>query len=280
MHRLFPRLALFSLLGLPAAPLLAQSDNPLLISAEDRCAFERVDDDSLPMAIEVCEEAANGGDLRAQFELGQLYYRGERVERNYASALNWLEKASIQGQPQAQYRLGMMHFQGEGVTRNLPQAYIILKMAAVNGSNEAMDAADLVALQMNEQETQVANHVLGTLFRDYLAQIQLGPMSLHYRRQLTQHPFQPVPFFGGKVVQSLFSNLGKVDLMQHGVKQTLFPSQHEREFVHHRRYIFAPAALDHNDNVVVISELFDVLDPELVVAAIGVQQIEPAGAEP
>ncbi|MEO1829143.1 MAG: tetratricopeptide repeat protein [Pseudomonas sp.] len=177
MHRLFPRLALFSLLGLPAAPLLAQSDNPLLISAEDRCAFERVDDDSLPMAIAVCEEAANGGDLRAQFELGQLYYRGERVERNYASALNWLEKASIQGQPQAQYRLGMMHFQGEGVTRNLPQAYIILKMAAVNGSNEAMDAADLVALQMNEQETQVANHVLGTLFRDYLAQIREEQLS-------------------------------------------------------------------------------------------------------
>ena len=177
MHRPLTHLALFGLLALPAAPLLAQSDNPLLISAEDRCAFERVDDDSLPMAIEVCEEAANGGDLRAQFELGQLYYRGERVEHNYASALTWLEKASIQGQPQAQYRLGMMHFQGEGVTRNLPQAYIILKMAAVNGSNEAMDAADLIALQMNEQETQVANHVLGTLFRDYLAQIREEQLS-------------------------------------------------------------------------------------------------------
>ncbi|UJJ30917.1 tetratricopeptide repeat protein [Halopseudomonas maritima] len=177
MHRPLKQLALFGLLAMPAAPLLAQTGNPLLISAQDRCAFQRVDDDSLALAIEVCEEAANNGDLRAQFELGQLYYRGERVERNYANALNWLEKASIQGQPQAQYRLGMMHFQGEGVTRNLPQAYIILKMSAVNGSNDAMDAADLVALQMNEQEMQVANHVLGTLFRDYLAQIREEQLS-------------------------------------------------------------------------------------------------------
>ena len=40
-----------------------------------------------------------------------------------------------------------------------------------------MDAADLVALQMNEQEMQVANHVLGTLFRDYLAQIREEQLS-------------------------------------------------------------------------------------------------------
>ena len=59
--------------GCPFSPLRTRLYAVMLISAEDRCAFERVDDDSLPMAIEVCEEAANGGDLRAQFELGQLY---------------------------------------------------------------------------------------------------------------------------------------------------------------------------------------------------------------
>ncbi|MEL0167749.1 MAG: tetratricopeptide repeat protein [Pseudomonadaceae bacterium] len=172
MHRMLKLVALSGLFMLPAAPLLAESDNPLLISANDRCAFERVDDESLPLALEVCQQAAETGDMQAQFELGQLYYKGERVEQDFATSLQWLEKASIQGEPKAQYLLGMMHFNGEGIPRNLPQAYIILKMAAVNGNDDAIDAADMVGQEMNTQELQVANHVLGTLFRDYLAQIR------------------------------------------------------------------------------------------------------------
>ncbi|GGE32260.1 hypothetical protein GCM10007421_02490 [Halopseudomonas oceani] len=177
MRRLLKLVAFSGLLMLPTAPVLAESDNPLLISASDRCAFERVDDESLPMALEACRQAAERGDTLAQFELGQLYYRGERVERDFATSLQWLEKASIQGEPRAQYLLGMMHFSGQGIPRNLPQAYIILKMAAVNGNDAAIDAADMVSQEMNAQEIQVANHVLGMLFRDYLAQIREEQLS-------------------------------------------------------------------------------------------------------
>lgn len=172
MYRLLPRLTLLSLLFMPAIQAYAETDNPLLISADDRCAFERVDNESLQLAIDTCVIAADEGDMKAQYELGQLYYSGERVERDYAAALQWLEQASVQGEPRAQYRLGMMHFKGEGVQRNLSQAYIILKMASINGHDDAMDSADLVALQMNQQEMNAATHVLGTLFRDYLAQIR------------------------------------------------------------------------------------------------------------
>ncbi len=171
MLRQLPRLILLSLL-LPATQTFAETDNTLLISAEDRCAFERVDEESLQLAIDTCVSAAESGDMKAQYELGQLYYSGERVTQDYGMALQWLEQASIQGEPRAQYRLGMMHFQGEGVQRNLAQAYIILKMASINGHDAAMDSADLVALQMNQQEMNAATHVLGTLFRDYLAQIR------------------------------------------------------------------------------------------------------------
>ena len=69
------------------------------------------------------------------------------------------------------------------MTRNLPQAYIILKMAAVNGKDEAMDASDQIALQMNAEELDVATQVLGTLFRNYLAQIR--------EEQLQGTPAQP-----------------------------------------------------------------------------------------
>lgn len=160
-----------------AATAVAQTGNPLLISAEERCAFNRVDDESLELALENCTAAADSGDLQAQFEMGELYYKGERVERNIDTALEWFEQASLQGHPGAQYRLGLMHYQGEGVERNLPQAYIILKMAAVNGQDEAMDASDQIALQMSQEELAAATNVLGTLFRNYLAQIREEQLS-------------------------------------------------------------------------------------------------------
>lgn len=156
----------------PALQAQEQNGNPLLISADERCAFNRVDDESLELAIETCRAAATAGDLQAQYEMGEFFYQGERIERDIEKALKWFEQASIQGHPRAQYRLGLMHYQGEGVTRNLPQAYIILKMSAVNGEEAAMDASDRIELQMNEEELSVATHVLGMLFRDYLTQLR------------------------------------------------------------------------------------------------------------
>jgi hypothetical protein len=178
-------------LASPAVSAQEQNRNPLLISTEERCAFNRVDDESLDLAIEACRTAAEEDDLQAQFEMGEFYYLGERVERDIEKALEWFEQASIQGHPGAQYQLGLMHFQGEGVTRNLPQAYIILKMAAVNGEEAAMDASDRVALQMNEKELTVATHVLGTLFRNYLTQLREEQL-----QQLQNSPAAPagLPF--------------------------------------------------------------------------------------
>ncbi|SDU18319.1 tetratricopeptide repeat protein [Halopseudomonas salegens] len=171
-HRSLARLSVALPLCLLPGLLLAQSGNPLLITAEDRCGFERVDDSSLPQAIERCTEAATQGDSQAQFELGDLYYQGDRITRDFDQALNWLEEASLQGHPTAQYQLGLMHYQGEGVERNLAQAYIILKMSAVNGEDAAMDASDRIALQMNQEELQVATQLLSTLFRNYLEQMR------------------------------------------------------------------------------------------------------------
>lgn len=167
-----PSLCLIALLASPVLHAQEQSGNPLLISTDERCALNRVDDDSLGLALTACRELAETGDLQAKYEMGEFFYQGERVERDIDKALEWFEQASIQGHPRAQYQLGLMHFQGEGVTRNLPQAYIILKMAAVNGEEAAMDASDRIALQMNEEELAVATQVLGTLFRNYLTQLR------------------------------------------------------------------------------------------------------------
>ncbi|QJD58918.1 sel1 repeat family protein [Pseudomonas sp. gcc21] len=182
------------LLGLAFSPLLvnAQSGNPLLISAEDRCALNRVDDESLQLALDNCRAAADEGDMQAQFEMGDLYYQGERIEQDLDTALEWFEEASVQGHPAAQYRLGLMHYQGEGVERNLPQAYIILKMAAINGQDEAMDASDRIATEMNREEIEMATQVLGTLFRNYLNQLRKEEYDRFFNGNGSARPGVPV----------------------------------------------------------------------------------------
>ena len=87
-----PFVLLFPLLGLGvSASTLAQSDQPLLISTEERCAFNRVDDDSLALALENCREMAEADDMQAQFEMGELYYHGERTDQDLPTALHWYE---------------------------------------------------------------------------------------------------------------------------------------------------------------------------------------------
>src|SRR5690554_7773832 len=91
-------------LGLGSVPALAQNDEPLVISTEEHCALNRVDDDNLPLALDSCRSMAEADDMQAQFEMGEFYYHGERSERDLAQALKWYERASIQGHPDAQYR--------------------------------------------------------------------------------------------------------------------------------------------------------------------------------
>ncbi|AYC34405.1 sel1 repeat family protein [Pseudomonas cavernae] len=153
-------------------PLLAQAGgNSLLIPATGRCSLN-TSPEALAEALSTCRQAAQNGDVQAEYELGEFYYDGQRTPRDLSQALNWFEQASLQGHAQAQSRLGMMFFRGEGVPANNVQAYIVLKMAAVNGAEEAMDSADLVAAQMRSDELEIATQVLGQIFRSYLQELQ------------------------------------------------------------------------------------------------------------
>ncbi|MBP8237544.1 MAG: sel1 repeat family protein [Pseudomonas sp.] len=166
-------------------PLLASAGgNSLLIPALGSCSLNNTPEE-LPAALKACQQAALNGDLQAEYELGEFYYDGKRIERDLSLALKWFEQASLQGHAQSQYRLGMMFFRGEGVPANAVQAYIVLKMAAVNGSDEAMDSADLIAAQMPRNELEIASQVLGQIFRNYLLELQ--------NADTFTSPFAPLP---------------------------------------------------------------------------------------
>ena len=83
---------------------------------------------------------------------------------------------------------------------------------------------------------------------------------------------------GGQIVQPLGANLAQIDFVQHGVEQTVFAGQRRREFFEDRHDFLAPLAFDHDDGVVFGAELLNVFQPQAIVVALGIDQIEPAGA--
>ncbi|WP_166360428.1 tetratricopeptide repeat protein [Pseudomonas akapageensis] len=182
MNRTGRALALGCLLLLQ--PLLASAGgNSLLIPAMGRCTLNTQPED-LPQALAACKEAAQSGDVQAQYELGEYYYDGKNTPRDLNQALNYFEQASLQGHAQAQYNLGVMFFRGEGVKANNVQAYILLKISAVNGDEDALDVADEVSGQMRRDELEVATQVLGQIFRKYLLELQTAD---------GRTPFSPLP---------------------------------------------------------------------------------------
>ena len=58
---------------------------------------------------------AEGGDARAQFDIGFMHAYGWGVQRNPAEALTWYRKAANQGLQIAQHFLGLAYANGEGV---------------------------------------------------------------------------------------------------------------------------------------------------------------------
>ena len=85
------------------------------------CSFGEV---SLPdKATNIAKyiQAAKQGDAKAQFNLGLSYDRGEGVEKNYETAVEWYRKAAEQGYAKAQTNLGLSYDLGEGVERSFTE---------------------------------------------------------------------------------------------------------------------------------------------------------------
>ena len=69
-----------------------------------------------------------------QFQLGELYHKGEEKFRDYHEAFKWYRAAAINGSRRAQHRLGTLYARGQGVSQNLVKAYAWCKVAAFQKS--------------------------------------------------------------------------------------------------------------------------------------------------
>ena len=78
-------------------------------------------------------KAAEKGVAKAQCDLGNCYYYGYGVEKDYTKAVEWYRKAAEQGFAEAQYKLGFMYSRGYGVEHDFAKAVEWYRKAAYQG---------------------------------------------------------------------------------------------------------------------------------------------------
>lgn len=99
-------------------------------------------------AVEKCTNAAEQGNIEAQYQMGTLYQYGgldDKPPRDMEKAVKWLRLAAEQGHIDAQSALGRMYFLGVDVTKDTQEGYVWLLMAG-NQDSEGRDM-ELIALE-------------------------------------------------------------------------------------------------------------------------------------
>ena len=119
--------------------------------------------------IEKLRRQAEAGDPKAQVQLGNAYYVGTFVLKDYAEAARWFKKAAEQGYAGAQTRLGGMYENGLGVELDQDMAAYWYSKAAEQGYPGAAEAA---------QRLRVARRVLSLPNPDALAARLTAPRTV------------------------------------------------------------------------------------------------------
>lgn len=80
------------------------------------------------------------GDADSQYNLGQMYRRGEGVPQDLVQARRWYEAAAGQGFAEAQFQLGVLWERAVGVAPDLAEARRWYAAAARTGHERAREA--------------------------------------------------------------------------------------------------------------------------------------------
>ena len=121
-------------------------------ACEDRRADKAYLRGDYDKALADIQFLADGGDARAQYDLGLMYDKGQGVPQSDVEAMHWYERAAEQGEPRAQYNLGLMHLNGQGVPPDLVKAYYWISLSASHGNRQALDAREYDSEKMSAEQ--------------------------------------------------------------------------------------------------------------------------------
>ncbi len=68
------------------------------------------------------QNAAQRGEVSAQYNMGLIYYHGRGVAQNFNIALHWFQQAAGKEHMEAQFYIGYMHYYGKGTPQDYARA--------------------------------------------------------------------------------------------------------------------------------------------------------------
>jgi len=115
-------------------------------------------------AVEWFRKAADQGMPESQYMMGLIYDRGEGLPQDFVEAVAWYRKAGEQGYVAAQFELGNKYAAGEGVPQNYTEAYVWFSLAAAAGHEAAREERDKYAGKLSKEEINAAQKRATQLF--------------------------------------------------------------------------------------------------------------------
>lgn len=115
-------------------------------------------------AVKWYRKAAEQGLPESQNMMGVIYERGDGVPQNAVEAVAWYRKAAEQGYVPAQFELGNKYARGEGVPQNYAEAYVWFSLAAAAGQEGARKERDKYAGKLSKEELLSAQQRATQLF--------------------------------------------------------------------------------------------------------------------
>ena len=127
----------------PAFGAASNSDPKRPFSPELEAGLKALERKHYSTAMRAFKPLADGGEPRAQNNMGILFERGWGVTQSYVEAMNWYRKAADQELPEAQFNVASLYHNGYGVEVNNSQEVFWLKKAA---AQELADAQYLLGV--------------------------------------------------------------------------------------------------------------------------------------
>lgn len=100
--------------------------------------------------------AAEQGASFAQYNLAMMYEQGRGTEKSYKNAAKWYKKASRQGYSKAQNNLAYLYESGKGVKKDLVTAYLLFNKAYEQGVEPAFYKREELKHRMSKKELKQA----------------------------------------------------------------------------------------------------------------------------
>jgi len=96
-----------------------------------------------------------------------MYLKGQGVDQNYKVASEWFRRASEKNIAQAQYKLGDLYFNGRGVPKDYENAYIWYSVGASHKHKLSVSSVKKAKEKLSADELKEADKVIATYIKKY-----------------------------------------------------------------------------------------------------------------